>query len=86
MLKGCPVACNECKNECGDHNTECKKWASRGECRKNAPYMDIYCAKVILFFVIFVRGQDGLANIVTFLLFSLNKYICLVKLVTINLD
>jgi len=45
MLKGCPVACKECKNKCADHNANCDEWADRGECKKNAAYMDVYCAK-----------------------------------------
>ena len=48
MLKGCPVACKECKNKCADHNSNCDEWADRGECKKNAPYMNIYCAKVCI--------------------------------------
>ena len=48
MLKGCPVACKECKNKCADHNPHCDEWADRGECKKNGPYMNIYCAKVYL--------------------------------------
>ena len=35
MLKGCPVACNECKNKCADHNSNCSAWEERGECKKN---------------------------------------------------
>ena len=52
MLKGCPVACKECKNKCADHNPHCDEWADRGECKKNAPYMDIYCAKVYILILI----------------------------------
>ena len=57
MLKGCPVACKECKNKCSDHNPHCDEWADRGECKKNAPYMDIYCAKVYIRVLISIFGK-----------------------------
>ena len=57
MLKGCPVACKECKNKCADHNPHCDEWADRGECKKNGPYMNIYCAKVYLLILIFIFGN-----------------------------
>lgn len=34
MLKGCPLSCNECKNDCNDLNIYCKQWADSGECGK----------------------------------------------------
>jgi hypothetical protein len=33
MLKGCPLSCNECKNDCNDLNAYCKAWADAGECK-----------------------------------------------------
>ena len=62
MLKGCPVACKECKNKCSDHNPHCDEWADRGECKKNAPYMDIYCAKVYILMLISTFGKAFIGN------------------------
>lgn len=45
MLKNCPVACDECKNDCADHEIYCNEWKAQGECKKNPEYMNIYCAK-----------------------------------------
>ena len=52
MLKGCPVACKECKNKCADHNANCDAWKKTGECKRNASYMNIYCARVIFLITI----------------------------------
>ena len=51
------MACKECKNKCADHNPHCDEWADRGECKKNAPYMDIYCAKVYILMLISIFGK-----------------------------
>ena len=45
MLKNCPVACDECSNQCADHEEHCTLWKKQGECKKNPEYMNIYCAK-----------------------------------------
>jgi len=45
MLKGCPVACKQCKIKCDDNNVYCKDWAKADECTKNPQYMNIYCRK-----------------------------------------
>ena len=30
---------------CADKEAECSMWAQEGECEKNQPYMQVYCAK-----------------------------------------
>lgn len=42
MLSNCPIACDATK-DCTDISPHCKYWAGKGECEKNAEYMDIYC-------------------------------------------
>ena len=46
MLVNCPVACEQCGVTCEDNSVHCDDWAKSGECKKNADYMNVYCAKV----------------------------------------